>query len=586
MIKRVLERPALIFAAVLFWKIVLLIVSAQPVPSNDAFFYDGPVVNFLLHGKYANPSLALALPISGNEVFCAYPPLYQFVLLGWLSIFGVSAVAAMFFHLFLFALFMFLLLKIFRHLNLTRWPASIAGTFLLVITFHDRPDSLAHVLGTAAIYCWIRSRTSLDPGGKRMPLNEITRFESQNRDFSSSSSPPQEERVGERRSGVSTLEKSLKFRSIFPMSWRSGGWTWAAAGFVVLALASGLQIGALYFLLIWIGMLLNALVAKENFPLAPMMALVLLPIGLLALVVFGFPHLWTGFLEHAHQTPALTGWRLPRIAEILKTVRTVPGILMVVALMPFWLQRRDKVRAAGKQALWLVTLTCALAAFAVVAASLFVLTPNSVFFAGYLQPLILGCFLGMFPFVMERPVEAQGLTDHSERALLDGPARFAFWAFLGIAAVGSIRAIGMSTWGLACAADVSYAAAIDRVSAELRACPRQSATVLSSAYLYEAALHDNVRCFHSDWLAPARRGGSNMDLEALIALKPSKILLTQFDYFRRFETVFAQLKQRQEIARFELVNFARTPTPDSFPSLQKVVQHISWAPVVVSLSWQ
>jgi len=305
-IKRVLERPALIFAAVLVWKIVLLIVSAQPVPSNDAFFYDGPVVNYLLHGKYANPSLALALPISGNEVFCAYPPLYQFLLFGWLSIFGVSAMAAMFFHLFLFALFVFLLLKIFRHLNLTGLPASIAGTFLLVITFHDRPDSLAHVLGMAAVFCWIRSRTSLDPSEEIMSQKEVIHHELENRSVLSSSSPPQEERAVERRPSFSS--------SFFPISWRgdSERWTWATALLVVLALTTGLQIGALYFLLIWLGMFLNALVAKEDFPLTPMIVLVLVPVGLLALVIFGFPRLWTGFLEHAHQTPSLTGWRLPR----------------------------------------------------------------------------------------------------------------------------------------------------------------------------------------------------------------------------------------------------------------------------------
>jgi hypothetical protein len=489
----------------------------------------------------------------------------------------------MFFHLFLFSLFIFLLLKIFQHLDLRGWPASIAGMFLLVITFHDRPDSLAHVLGMAAIYCWIRSGTSLGSAGKRTPLNETTRVESQNRDLSTSPSPPQEER---RRSGASTLEKSSKFRHIFPMSWRGGGWTWGATGFVVLALATGLQIGALYFLLIWLGMFLNALVAKENFPLAPMIALVLVPVGLLALVIFGFPHLWTGFLEHAHQTPSLTGWRLPRAAEILKTIRTLSGIITVVALMPFWVPKRRQVQAAGKQALWLVTLACSLAGLGVVGASLFVLTPNSVFFASYLQPLIVASFLGMVPFLTERSVGTQGFTVDPKLAFLGDRARFAAWAFLGMAAIGSIRAIGMSTWGLACAADVSYAKAIERVSAELRGCPRESATVLSSAYLYEAARNDNVRWFHSDWLAPARRGGSNMDLEALIALKPSKIILTQFDYFRRFETVFAQLRQRPEIARFELINFARTPAPDSFPSLQKVVQHVSWAPVVVSLSWQ
>ena len=39
---------ALVFA----WKIILLLFTAQPIPANDAFFFDGAVVNFLLNGHY------------------------------------------------------------------------------------------------------------------------------------------------------------------------------------------------------------------------------------------------------------------------------------------------------------------------------------------------------------------------------------------------------------------------------------------------------------------------------------------------------------------------------------------------------
>ncbi len=31
---------------------------------------------------------------------------------------------------------------------------------------------------------------------------------------------------------------------------------------------------------------------------------------------------------------------------------------------------------------------------------------------------------------------------------------------------------------------------------------------------------------------------------------------------------------------------ARTRAPDSYEAIQKVVQHISWAPVIVNLTWQ
>ena len=92
MVKGILARPGAVFAVIFLWRLALLVFAALPVPSNDAFFYDGPVVNLLLHGRYANPALGPALPISGAEMFCAYPPMYQAVLLGWMALFGVSAV--------------------------------------------------------------------------------------------------------------------------------------------------------------------------------------------------------------------------------------------------------------------------------------------------------------------------------------------------------------------------------------------------------------------------------------------------------------------------------------------------------------
>src|ERR1043165_2413529 len=102
---RFLGRPALVFALVLTWKLALFVGTVQPVPANDAFFYDGAIVNFLHGGAYANPSVEIARPISGTVVFSAYPPLYQLVLLGWMSVFGTSAPSAMGLHLGLFALY-------------------------------------------------------------------------------------------------------------------------------------------------------------------------------------------------------------------------------------------------------------------------------------------------------------------------------------------------------------------------------------------------------------------------------------------------------------------------------------------------
>jgi len=282
---------------------------------------------------------------------------------------------------------------------------------------------------------------------------------------------------------------------------------------------------------------------------------------------------------------------MPRFSEVLKTLRTVPGILVLLALMPRWFKEHQKVAAANKQGLWIVTLVCSICGLTVIMASLFVLTPNSIFFASYIQPLAVAAFLGMIPYLID-PAPEQTLSTHDPsqellyRTLLKSPTRLACLAFLALAAIGSIRAIGMSTWGLACAADFSYPKTIERLSSEMDSCPPQSAIVLSSPYLYEAARHFRVRSYHSDWLAPAHRGGANMDLEALVTLKPCKIILTQFDYFRRFDNVLAELKNRPEVSHFEMVDTVTTPAPDSFPALQKIVQHISWAPVIVSLTWK
>jgi hypothetical protein len=210
-----------------------------------------------------------------------------------------------------------------------------------------------------------------------------------------------------------------------------------------------------------------------------------------------------------------------------------------------------------------------------------VLTPNSVFFASYLQPLIVGCYLAMAPSLANAqagPASSQG----AESRLI----RWQALAFVALAVVGAIRAIGMSTWGVACAADVGYSTAMNRVADEMHRCPSRSTVVLSSAYLYEAARHEDLRSIHSDWMAPAQRGGNNTDAQAIRSLKPAMMILTQFDFYRRFESILPELKLHPEILEIKVVNTIKTPVPDSSRSLQKVVQHISWAPIIISFSWK
>ena len=530
MIKRLLTWPGLTFALVFAWKLLLVILSAQPIPSNDSFFYDGPVVNFLLHGKYVNPSLALTLPISGTQVFSAYPPLYQLLLLPWMFVFGTSALSAIVFHLALFGVYLLVLVAILRQVQTPTWCLHVAGAFLLVVTFHDRPDSLAHLLGMLAVYAWVRSRAfgghpRASPGANR--------------------------------------------------------WAWAMAGCIVLSLSASLQIGSVYSLLVWLGTLTATLFAKDKFRIAPMLATLFVPVALGSIVAFGIPHLWAGFLEHAGQTPSFTGWRRPRLLEILKMVRTVPAVLAVSVLLPWWLLRKARVTRAPQSAsenamlpvyetgFLLVTLACTSAALAVVVACLFLLTPNTVAIAAYLQPLIVGAYLAF-----SAPLIAGWRW-----------GRLHLWLLLLLAGLGSVRAIGMTTWGLACAANVGYSAAIHHVREELDTSAQGQTIVLSAAYLYEAARHTQVRWIHSDWLHKFQPGQPS-ESEALAALRPAKVIVTQFDFYRRYQPVLAELKSRPHLVEFQINQTAKVPAPDSIASLQKVVQHISWAPVIVTFSWK
>src|SRR5271163_1514585 len=92
------------FLLVFAWKFILVLLTAQPIPANDAFGYDGAVVNYLLNGHYCNPSLIIPFPFSATHLFSIYPPLYQGVLCLWISVFGTSALAAIWFHLVFFGL--------------------------------------------------------------------------------------------------------------------------------------------------------------------------------------------------------------------------------------------------------------------------------------------------------------------------------------------------------------------------------------------------------------------------------------------------------------------------------------------------
>jgi len=245
----------------------------------------------------------------------------------------------------------------------------------------------------------------------------------------------------------------------------------------------------------------------------------------------------------------------------------------VAVLLPgaWFKQRKDFDWAAGPRQ-ELVLFTGMLAAVAVMLAALFVLSSAILTtIVNYLQPVLVGCYL----------------TIHAE--LFPGPRwrRTHMALFLAAWLLGSVRSIGMSTWGLACAHDVGYFDAIHRVRQELQRQPAGAPVALSSAYLYEAAQHTNVRWLHPDWLVEAvRRDQLDADVDALTLRKPREMILTQFDFYRRWQRAFERVKDDPRVARIHIENTARTPAPDSIPSLQRVVQQISWAPVIVQLEWK
>jgi hypothetical protein len=75
-------------------------------------------------------------------------------------------------------------------------------------------------------------------------------------------------------------------------------------------------------------------------------------------------------------------------------------------------------------------------------------------------------------------------------------------------------------------------------------------------------------------------------MNALIRLKPAKLVVTQFDYYRSFAPLVEELRARPELVAVTVRDQAAVPTPDSIPPLRRVVQHISWAPVIVDLDWK
>ena len=499
-----LRNPLFVFALVFLWRVAVLVFASQPIPANDAFFFDGAAVNSVLHGRFANPSLIYFTPFSATNVFCAYPPVYPLAMRGWMGLAGTGVLAAMWFHLAVFGVYLLVLLAIFRRLQVPAWCINLAGLFLLANTFDDRPDSLAHVFGLIALWLWLR---------------------------------------------VENL--------------RLGGWLPAAA--VTLALWTNPEVGGIYFGMLGLLTLVKVVAGPPKWPVLPLLLLAVLP----PLTVFAFkawqPELWAGFLEHARQTPSLTALRRLSGGDVLKVVRAVPGTLLVVAVLPGYLRREN-----WQHPLFQVVAVLAVTSLGVAVATLTVFTADWISLARYLQPLTVGIFLAWrFPAWYA-----------AVRSWSRGVAALALLA--------ALRAIGISTWGVACAADVSCPQALQLLRAEVKTLPPGSTVVFSSAYLYEAAKLDRVVAVHDDWLHPIITTVREevADRQALLDRKPAAMILVQYDYYRHFRPVLQELQRHPELVAIRVTDHARVPPPDAFPAVQRLLQHIAWAPVVVEFKWK
>lgn len=514
--RRIMNWFGATFVLVFAWKLILLVFTAQPVPANDAFGYDGAVVNYLLNGHYCNPSLIIPFPFSATKIYCAYPPVYQGLLYLWMSVFGTSPLAAMWLHLAMFGAYLLVLLAIFRRLNVPAWAVNVAGLFLFGITFDDRPDGLAQLLGIVAVFAWVRTASQAKPGA----------------------------------------------------------WPWLATLTVVLAIGTDPEIGGLYLGWMWLLALGAAVLLQKRFPLPAMLAMIVVPVGLMLAVKYGRPDLWAGFMEHAAQTPSFTGLRIPHGADLLKLVRTIPAILVIAGLMVWTLRSGglkyhfDSDDVESSAAILLVS--GVLISIGLVAAGLSLFTSNWILILAHFQPLLVGMFLcltvkGALPAIPRQ-----------------GPV------LVVLVLLVSVRAIGMTTWGVACAVDVDSARGREIARAELEKLPAGSTVVMSTPFLYDAMKFPGIRTIHEDW---THRAGEvpqalNGDTLALLRLKPAALILSEFDFHRRYRIPLAELAAMPDKVALHVVDAAHFPPPDAFPSFQQVVQNVSWAPVIVEFTWK
>jgi hypothetical protein len=511
-VKFLRSQPAFILALVLLWRVLLLVFTVQPIPANDAFGYDGAVVNFLHGGRYCNPGFALILPISGRELYVTYPPLYQGVLLGWMKLFGTTVVSSMALHLALFAGAGFLTLAILKKYFPAAAGAGLVVLLLFGFTFGDRPESLAYIFGLGALW---------------LVLRQITE----------------------------TAFQPLPALALLGMLW--------------LTLYTSAIVGAYFF---GVGFLACAAACRwrRNWLwFTPFIGAAVLFAVVTVWIARFEPLWWAGFMESARQQSVMaTGLHPPSVTDLVKLIRTAPVFLLGAAALPFIVARRREI--FSQPSAWLALSVGIFAmGWVILAVSVTLLAANYVNYVGFTQILLGAALL----------VLAQKYFPAREKLLRAG-------LVLAVLLV-SVRAIGLTTWGAACAWKNSYQATEADLRTELAPYVNSDRPVLiSSAFLYQAVDMGVKNPIHSDWYFDHAAWTNNAQINGLIRWQPPRLVLTQFDYYRGFEAPLEQLRQRPDLVAIRVRDLARVRSPDAIPAMRRIVQHLSWAPVIVDLDWK
>jgi hypothetical protein len=143
-----------------FWAGVSL--SDYPMPFIDDAFYIGAAINLAQHGVFANPYCEMLATIGSMDHFFANMPLHDYIVAGWLKLFGVSTLS---FHVLYTLLALGVSLLIYRLFPATRYSA-LAAVFIALLVFGLlggaglRADSLGWCFLLAGFDTW-RTRTPL-----------------------------------------------------------------------------------------------------------------------------------------------------------------------------------------------------------------------------------------------------------------------------------------------------------------------------------------------------------------------------------------------------------------------------------------